>query len=211
MGRVSANKPATSCVGCFAWGVLPGQSCRACYTFARLHDPGDCAACGRVVPVKTGYCRLPWQQASLDAKDHITLLQPFLERVTHQQLFLTGMHRIRQPGPLVGKQGRRGPRPQPSIDDTRKSAAGWTQQRFPFDVRRDYSRYDRHRHTDPSNPTLIRAQRPPELSPSAAAGPTASPNDVDRALVILLSGHSDDDQIRHSELFPALRRYGVER
>jgi hypothetical protein len=29
MGGVSANKPATSCDGCFAWGVLPGQSCRA--------------------------------------------------------------------------------------------------------------------------------------------------------------------------------------
>jgi len=108
MGRISANKPPTSCASCFAWGVLPGRSCRACYTFARLHDPGDCAACGRVVPVKKGYCRLCWQQASLDAKDHVTVLQPFLERVTHQQLFFTGMHRIRQPGPLLGNRASAG-------------------------------------------------------------------------------------------------------
>jgi site-specific recombinase XerD len=209
MGRVSANKPATSCAGCFAWGVLPGRSCRACYTFARLHDPGDCAACGRVVPVKKGYCRLCWQQASLDAKDHVTVLQPFLGRVTHQQLFFTGMHRIRQPGPLLGKQGQRGPRPQPSIDDTRKSAAGPTQQRFPFDVRRDYSRYDRHQHADPSNPTLIHAQRTARIIAEGRGWTHRVANDVDRALVILLSGHIDGDQIRHSELFPVLRRYGL--
>ncbi|MDP8961945.1 MAG: hypothetical protein M3N32_10065 [Actinomycetota bacterium] len=32
---------------------------------------------------------------------------------------------------------------------------------------------------------------------------------VDRALVILLSGHSDGDAIRFTELFPVLRRYGL--
>ena len=34
-------------------------------------------------------------------------------------------------------------------------------------------------------------------------------SDVDRALVILLSGHTDSDTIRYSELFPVLRRYGL--
>ena len=41
------------------------------------------------------------------------------------------------------------------------------------------------------------------------AGHGGWPSDVDRALVILLSGHTDGDTIRYSELFPVLRRYGL--
>jgi AraC-like DNA-binding protein len=33
MGVISPDKPAASCAECFAWGVLPGRCCRACYTF----------------------------------------------------------------------------------------------------------------------------------------------------------------------------------
>jgi predicted amidophosphoribosyltransferase len=82
MGRISPNKPAASCVGCFAWGVLPGRYCRACYTFGQLHQVGACAACRRDIPIKKGYCRLCWLQARLEAKGQVTVLEPFLRRLT---------------------------------------------------------------------------------------------------------------------------------
>ncbi|MET7921198.1 hypothetical protein ABZU45_36270 [Streptomyces avermitilis] len=36
MSKIRDNKPAVSCVGCFAWGQLPGRFCRACYTYGQL-------------------------------------------------------------------------------------------------------------------------------------------------------------------------------
>lgn len=50
MSRISPGKPAASCIGCFAWGVLPGRYCRACYSFGQTREAGNCAACRRVVP-----------------------------------------------------------------------------------------------------------------------------------------------------------------
>jgi site-specific recombinase XerD len=216
MGRISPSKPATSCAGCLAWGVLPGRFCRACYTFAQLHDPGDCAACRRRVPTKKGYCRLCWLQASLDAKDQVTVLQPFLERVTHQQLFFAGMHRIRQPGPLLGKQGRRKPCPQPGVDQPSPSSTAGQQLRFDVDVRRDYTSFDRRR-ADLSNPILVHARRHARAIGETRGWTQWVAGDVDRALVILLSSHTTDntaddgsiDKVRFSELFPVLRRYGL--
>jgi hypothetical protein len=54
---LTSRKPPASCVTCFAWGQLPGRSCRACYSFDQNHEPGECASCHRVVPLKKGYCR----------------------------------------------------------------------------------------------------------------------------------------------------------
>jgi hypothetical protein len=84
---LTSHKPPTSCVTCFAWGRLPGRSCRACYSFGQNHEPGECASCHRVVPLKKGYCRLCWCQAGLEAKGKVTVLAPYLERIRHHQLF----------------------------------------------------------------------------------------------------------------------------
>ena len=209
MGRISPNKPAASCVGCFAWGVLPGRYCRACYTFGQLHQVGACAACRRDIPIKKGYCRLCWLQASLEAKGQVTVLEPFLRRLTCQQLFFTRMHRIRQPGPLLGKAGRRARRPRPALVDLDEPATGGTQLRLTINTRRDYASFSRREHADLHNPALVRA-RQLACSIGEARGwtPTVA-GYVDRALVILLSGHADGDTIRFSELFPVLRRYGL--
>jgi hypothetical protein len=40
MSKIRDNKPAVSCMGCFAWGQLPGRFCRACYTYGQLNSPG---------------------------------------------------------------------------------------------------------------------------------------------------------------------------
>lgn len=94
-------------------GILPGRRCRSCSTFDRLHEPGVCAGCGRTVAVKKDYCRLCWLQARLQVRalGRGGVRAQDLRQVRSQQLFCFGMHRIRQPGPLLGKQGRRTPVP----------------------------------------------------------------------------------------------------
>jgi hypothetical protein len=98
MGRVSPHKPATSCAGCFAWGVLSGRFCSACSVFKHNH-PGEaeCSGCGRVLSVKDGCCRLCWRQASLEAdavgglpRGAVSVLGPG-RRLAHHQLFFDRM------------------------------------------------------------------------------------------------------------------------
>jgi hypothetical protein len=210
MGYISPAKPAASCAGCFAWGVLPGRYCRACYTFGQLHEPGECTFCRRIVPIKKGYCRLCWLQASLEAKGQVTVLEPFLRSLTHQQLFFSRMHRIRQPGPLLGKAGRRkGRRPRSEPVQPAVTITGWTQLQLPVEVRRDYTRFDRREHAELTNPVLIQARRTARDIGERRGWTRWVTNDVDRALVILLSSHTIGDKIRYSELFPVLRRYGL--
>ncbi len=209
MGYISPEKPAATCIGCFTWGVLPGRYCRACYTYGQLHAEGECTFCHRFVPVKRSYCRLCWLQASLDAKDHVTVLEPFLRALTHQQLFFVGMHRIRQRGgPRLGKGGRKrrrpAPVPGPPVPPTR-----WTQLRFPLEIRRDCSRFNRKDHADLANPALIQARKVAGDLGERRGWNRRVASDIDRTLVILLSGHIGGDRIRHSELFPVLRRYGL--
>jgi hypothetical protein len=207
--RIRPDKPAASCGGCFAWGVLPGRRCRSCSTFDRLHEPGACATCGRTVAVKKGYCRLCWLQARLQVRTlgRGGVLAQDLRRVRCQQLFFFGMHRLRQPGPLLGKQGRRTPRPQPTQEPAH--VIDWVQLRLPIDVRRDYARFDRRLHADLANPTLVRARRAARALGEARGWGHWLAREVDRALVIALSGHAAGDTVRLSELAPVLRRRGL--
>ncbi|MGJ6966953.1 tyrosine-type recombinase/integrase [Streptosporangium sp. G11] len=211
MGYISPTKPAATCVGCYAWGVLPGRYCRACYTFGQLHQIGECASCHRQVPIKKGYCRLCWLQASLQAKDQVTVLDTFLRKLTCQQLFLSNMHRQRSkgPGPRIGRQGRRRRRPQPPPAEPETSPHRWTQLRMPITVRRDYTRFDRRQHADPANPALRSARAAAAALAEARGWTRWIISDVDRALVMLLSTHTADDMIRFSELFPKLRHHDL--
>jgi hypothetical protein len=65
---LASRKPPASCLTCFAWGLLPGRYCSACYSFAQNHATGVCAGCDRTIALKKGYCRLCWCQASLQAR-----------------------------------------------------------------------------------------------------------------------------------------------
>lgn len=211
--RIKPGKPAVSCIGCFAWGVLPGRRCRSCSTFDRLHEAGECAACGRTAAIKRGYCRLCWLQASLQVKSdgRVYDMEPVLRELRGQQLFFFGMHRLRQPGPLLGKQGRRRPRAQAA--DASGNATGWIQLRLPFEVQHDYSAFDRRLHADLANPTLVQARLAARAFGEARGWGRWLIKDVDRSLVIALSGHTPDDTVRLSELAPMLRDrcLGVER
>ena len=180
----------------------------ACLSFAAVHEPGECAACHRVVPLKKGYCRLCWMQASMEAKGQVTVLEPFLREVRHQQLSFAGMQRwgARAPGRPVGKAGRRAARPRPKLPAPRP-AVGWVQLKL-LDAKRDYTRFDRRRHANLASPWLARGRAAAQAIGEARGWTRWVTNRVDRALVILLSGHADGDEICYSEMFPALRAHG---
>lgn len=76
--------------------------CGACYSFGTNHETGECAACRRLLPLKKGYCRLCWAQASLAAKGQVTVLEPFLRKIRYHQLFLAGLHRAAKKIPRAG-------------------------------------------------------------------------------------------------------------
>ncbi|MEU4233217.1 hypothetical protein AB0F17_53775 [Nonomuraea sp. NPDC026600] len=186
--------------------------CGACQSFGVNHEPGQCAACHRTVPLKKGYCRLCWIQASLEAKDSPqargTVLEPFLRTIHYQQLFLADLQRPRSKSSPVGRAGRRrsrrpAPQPPPSAPPT-----GWVQLKLPVEVRRDFRRFDRRRHADLANPWLARARDAAQSLGEARGWTRSVISAVDRGLVILLSS-ADGGNIRYSELFPVLRAYGL--
>ncbi len=204
-------RPASSCAGCFSWGNLPLRLyCKACQSFGVTHEPGECAACHRVVPLKKGYCRLCWMQASLEAKGQVTVLEPFLREIGHHQLSFAGMQRwgTRVPGHPAGRQGRRAGKPRPQPPPPPRPITGWIQLKL-FDARKDYTRFGRSRHADLASPWLARARTAAQAIGEARGWTRWVASDVDRGLVILLSGHEDGDEVRYSEMFPALRAHGI--
>ncbi|MCX5096326.1 hypothetical protein OOK36_47775 [Streptomyces sp. NBC_00365] len=211
MGKISDNKPAASCSGCFAWGQLPGRYCRGCYTYGQQHAVGECVGCRRQVPVddKYGYCRLCRAQATwaIKASGKASVMAPYLRQVTCQQLFFVNLQRPKNGGPPVGKAGRRVLKPRPT-PDPRPVITSWVQLSL-FILPRDFRRFDRERHADLANPWLVRARQTARALGEARGWSRWIASDVDRALVIVLSGYCEGESIRYSELFPALRVRGL--
>lgn len=79
----------------------------------------------------------------------------------------------------------------------------------PFTATRDYRRFDRELHADLANPWLVRAQQAARALGEARGWSRWITSDVNRALVIVLSGFHEGESIRYSELFPALRLRGL--
>lgn len=205
---LASRKPPASCLTCFAWGLLPGRYCSACYSFAQNHATGVCAGCDRTVALKKGYCRLCWCQASLQAKDEVTVLGPYLARVRDHQLFFAWMNKPRQPGPRLGKQGRYIRKPRYQLYPLVIPATGVDQLSL-FDLSRDFTRFDRCLHANLGNPWLNWARHTLIDLSERRGWPKRVLQETDRALIILLSGHVHGDKIRYSDLFPALRARGL--
>jgi hypothetical protein len=206
--QLASRKPPTSCLTCFAWGLLPGRYCSACYSFAQNHATGVCAGCGRTVALKKGYCRLCWCQASLEAQNQVTVLAPYLQRIRHHQLFFAWMHKPRQPGPRLGKQGRYIRKSRYQLPPLVIPATGVDQLSL-FDLPRDFTRFDRRLHANLGNPWLNCARHTLIDLGERRGWPKRVLQETDRALIILLSGHVQGDKVRYSDLFPALRARGL--
>jgi integrase len=180
-------------------------------SFRALHpEDGRCGGCGRIVPLKKDNCRLCWCQASADAKGVWTpTLLPYLQQVRHHQLFFAKMQRqkARKGQPRLGKRGRqhRKPAPEPA---TPAPNSRWVQPPL-FQTGRNFTAFDRRRHADLTNPWLLHAQREANQWGEVHGWTVRVAADVDRALVILLSGHTSGEKVRYSQMFPALRAHGL--
>lgn len=200
-----SGKPASSCPTCLSWGTLYGGFCRACYDFRRRHPDARCAGCCRDVPVKSAYCRLCWLQAALQAQDPPVVTKADLAAVTSHQLSFAGTTKMR--GPRSGARRRVRPLPSgPVLTPVLGSAGGGQLQlHLPGPGRA----FDRALHAEPANPALVRVRRLARAMSEAHGWNAKLVAELDRALVVLLSGHADGERFRHSELVDVLHRYGV--
>ncbi|WP_157472673.1 hypothetical protein [Frankia sp. EAN1pec] len=73
-----------------------------------------------------------------------------------------------------------------------------------IDLPRDFTRFDRH-NADLTNPLLVDARRRARAMGEARGWTRRVHTDVDRALVILLSGLAPGEKVRYSDMFPALQ------
>jgi hypothetical protein len=89
----SWTRPHGSCASCLAWGKLHWTVCYPCYAWQREHrDVAACGACGREQPLKAGYCRMCWVEASRRMpKRHGCDLAAVLAEVRWHQLCFTNM------------------------------------------------------------------------------------------------------------------------
>lgn len=175
---------------------------------------GECAGCGRVLAIKSGYCRLCWQQADAEAKaagglprGAISALASHPGGLAFHQLFFVGMkHRrsLQAPGP---RPGHAGPRPPAS----RPASRG--RQLTLFQVRRDLARSGTTRGAKAGNPWLAWGLHVAGRLAESRGWTYRVRRAVHRGLTIALSSFAEGDAICHSQISPPLRErfIGVER
>jgi hypothetical protein len=192
----------SSCNHCLAWGVLSGRRlCAACYSFQARYPKGRCGACHRMLPLKRGYCRLCWCQASLEAKGLHLVLPPFLARIRHHQLFFAGMKTTGRHNP---PRRPRNAAPSHAIPAAGRPRPPWVQLAL-FQVHRDFTRFDRRTHANLASPWLAHARRTARQLGETRGWTPKVQRLVDRALAVLLSGHTDGETICYSQIYPAMR------
>ncbi len=211
-GRSRAGKAASSCPTCLAWGVLYGGYCRACYDFRRRHPSARCAVCHRDVPLKNGYCRACWLQAGLQAQNPPAVTDTDLAAVTCHQLSFAGTTTMRGPRSRPRQRVQAGApppsvaaepsRPQPAL---RSADGGQLQLHLPGPARA----FDWTQHAELTNPALARVRGLAQAMGQARGWNPQLTAELDRALVIVLSGHADGERLRRSALVDVLHRYGV--
>lgn len=213
--RRGVSGPA-SCESCLAWGRVQRPFvrglCQACYLFARDHTVGRCRGCRRLQPVRKEYCRLCWGQARADARATGRLhgaatAVHFLDGVgRHQQLFFADMLSMRGARTTPPRRyDRRGAPRKPPPPPAARPYSRWIQPVLFDGARRDYHRFDPGRADTTTSGWLAWARHLAHGLAEARGWPRAVRQDVDRALVMLLSEYAEGDMIRHSEIFSPLR------
>ena len=204
---LAVPKPASSCPTCLSWAVLYGGYCRACYDFRRRHPSACCAGCRRDVPLKKNYCRLCWLQAALQAANPPVVTEADLAGVTHHQLAFAGTTKDAR------SSLRRTPTRSAATSHGEPRVHGCLQMRRWWAVAAASTRTRASlrwaAHAEPANPALVRMRQMAQVMSQAQSWNTKLVAELNRALVVLLSGHADDQQLRYSQLVDVLHRYGV--
>jgi integrase len=210
----------TSCAECLAWGWTYAQGvCLACYNFAARNPlTGDCAGCGRRLPLKKEYCRLCWCQAredravlAGDARSAV-VIAPYLPGVRHHQLFFAGMNqrraRPRPAPPRPGAKGRPRKPPPPAVIGPRPGAVqlalfGALPRAYGF------GRVDLRSGPPPTSPWLGWALHLAHVMAETRGFGPGVHQELNRNLVMLLDGYADGDVIRVSDFRGVLGRRGA--
>lgn len=202
-----------SCISCCAWGLIYASGvCLGCYNFtapSRGHGLGECGACGRWQPLKTGYCRLCWSQAryerdaatDLDARASV-VMAPHLARVRHHQLFLAGMTtRTAPPRRIERRRGAKGRPPKPAPPVAARPPDRWVQPALFEAVQRDYraQAVDLRTGPAPDNPYLAWALHLAHTTAEARGWSGVSRRAMQRALVELLATHQAGQTVHASD------------
>jgi Phage integrase, N-terminal SAM-like domain len=212
----------TSCAECLAWGMTYCQgTCLACYNFAaRYHgNSGACGACRRVLPLRSGYCRLCWCQArhdrdtaDADARSSV-VLAPWLAQVRHHQLFFARMESRRaRPRMMPRRYGAKGrPRKLPPAVAARPASYGVQLALYAAPPARDYARaaFDLRGGAVPGNAWLDWALRLSWAAGEARGWQPGTRRALQRVLVMLLAGHRDGETIPASAVHALARRHSV--
>lgn len=215
------RRSVTSCADCLAWGPTYAQGvCLACYNFAAARFEqrvGRCAACGRRVRLKRGYCRLCWCQAredravtAHDARSRVVLAGS-VAAVSCQQLFLADLYRPKAaPATAPRRRGAKGrPLKAPPPLAVRPGQDGVQLPLLP-DLPRTYrpAVVDLRSRAAPDNPWLAWALHLAHTVSEARGFDPAVHRALNRNLVMLLATHVDGDRVRASEFHRVIRNHG---
>ncbi len=210
----------TSCAECLAWGLTYAQGvCLACYNFvARNRLTGECAGCGRWLPVKKQYCRLCWCQAradrdalAADARSAV-VLAPWLPRVSHHQLFFAGMGRRQaRPRAITRRPGVKGRPPKPAPSAVTAPRPAPVQLTLFATLPRAYrfSRIDLRSGPPPQDPWLAWALHLAHVIAETRGFDPVVHRELNRNLVMLLAGYATGDTIRVSDFNRVLTSAGA--
>lgn len=201
------GRSVASCASCMGWGPPYAQGlCAPCYRARSCHEPGWCLACGRVQPLKSGYCQLCRCQARLLRPVRSNEMIPFQRQVRHQQLFLTGLPSGKaKPGCASGRPATPGVA-QPPESVSARPYSPWLQSPLFESPRRDYAygRFNLGRDPMPDNPWLAWGVRVAHTLAEAHGWDARIREHMRRILVVLLANHADGDMIRASDIHRVL-------
>lgn len=142
----------------------------------------------------------------MQAADPPVVTDADLAGVRHHQLFFAGMNKMR--GPRSGVRARAALRtsspPEAPAEPIRAADNGQLQLHLPGPSRA----FDHGLHAEPGNPCLVQARRVAATIAEMRGWNSMLAAELDRALVICLSGHAEDVRFTHSQLVGILHRYG---
>ncbi|MEU2873493.1 hypothetical protein ABZ769_30550 [Streptomyces olivoreticuli] len=183
----------TSCRHCLAWGpIVFNGICQECVNW-RIWKREPCAGCGRSAPLKHQHCRLCHNQAKLQLGRMV--IRGHMPEVTLNSWQLQLSFRIHD------RRAKGRPR---KLPPTEFVPATWQVpgQLALFPARPDYLRFERARHANPDNPSLIAALRVARDLAEAHGWARWILREINDGLLVLLSGHAPGDLIAYSDIVP---------